>query len=75
MELESLRAFYIDELEDLYSAEGQILKALTRMIGAASSLELQKALSEHERATRSQVRRLERIFKDLDDIPSDNRSS
>ena len=36
MELESLRALYVDELKDLYSAEGQILKALPRMIKAAS---------------------------------------
>ena len=69
MELESLRALYIDELKDLYSAEGQILKALPRMIKAASSRPLQQALIEHERVTRKQVQRLERIFKDLDESP------
>ena len=69
MELESLRALYIDELKDLYSAEGQILKALPRMIKAASNRELKKAFTEHERVTRKQVQRLERIFKDLDESP------
>ena len=69
MELESLRALYVDELKDLYSAEGQILKALPRMIKAASSRPLQQALTEHERVTRKQVQRLERIFKDLDESP------
>ena len=69
MELETLRALYIDELKDLYSAEGQILKALPRMIKAASSRELQKAFTDHERVTRKQVQRLERIFKDLDESP------
>jgi ferritin-like metal-binding protein YciE len=69
MELESLRALYVDELKDLYSAEGQILKALPRMIKAASSRDLKRALTEHERVTRKQVKRLERIFKDLDESP------
>ncbi len=69
MELESLRALYVDELKDLYSAEGQILKALPRMIKAASHRELKQALTEHERVTRKQVQRLERIFKDLDESP------
>ncbi len=69
MELESLRALYVDELKDLYSAEGQILKALPRMIKAASSRPLRDALTEHERVTQKQVQRLERIFKDLDESP------
>jgi len=69
MELESLRALYVDELKDLYSAEGQILKALPRMVKAASSRDLKRALTEHERVTRKQVKRLERIFKDLDESP------
>ena len=69
MELESLRALYVDELKDLYSAENQILKALPRMIKAASDQELKRALTQHERVTRGQVKRLERIFKDLDESP------
>ena len=69
MELESLRALYVDELKDLYSAENQILKALPRMIKAASNQELKRALTDHERVTRGQVKRLERIFNDLDESP------
>ena len=69
MELETLRALYVDELKDLYSAENQILKALPRMIKAASNQELKRALTQHERVTRGQVKRLERIFKDLDESP------
>jgi ferritin-like metal-binding protein YciE len=69
MELESLRELYVDELKDLYSAEGQILKALPRMIKAASNRELKQALKQHEQVTRKQVQRLERIFKDLDESP------
>jgi ferritin-like metal-binding protein YciE len=69
MELDSLRELYVDELKDLYSAEGQILKALPRMIRAASNRQLKQALTEHERVTKRQVQRLERIFKDMGESP------
>src|SRR3954471_19142880 len=65
MELDTLKALYIEELKDLYSAENQILKALPRMTRAASHKELKKAFTTHERQTREQVKRLERICKEL----------
>src|SRR4051812_20459097 len=43
MKLDSLTKLYIEELQDLYSAENQILKALPKMAKAASSKELQAA--------------------------------
>jgi ferritin-like metal-binding protein YciE len=69
MELESLHDLYVDELKDLYSAENQILKAMPRMIKAASHRELKRAFTTHEAQTRRQVQRLERIFKELDASP------
>ena len=69
MELDSLEKLYIDELKDLYSAENQILKGLPRMIKAASSKELKRAFTDHERVTKRQVKRLERIFKELGASP------
>ena len=65
MELETLQDLYIEELKDLYSAENQILKALPRMIRKASHPQLKKAFTTHERQTRQQVARLERICKGL----------
>lgn len=65
MEMDTLEELYIDELKDLYSAENQILKALPRMMKAASSRELKQGFQLHERQTREQVRRLERIFKGM----------
>jgi ferritin-like metal-binding protein YciE len=67
--MESLHALYVTELKDLYSAENMILKALPRMIKAASSRELQKALTQHQKVTRRQVQRLDRIFRMLDESP------
>jgi ferritin-like metal-binding protein YciE len=69
MELDTLRALYVDELKDLWSAENQILKALPKMIRAAESTKLKRAFTTHERQTRQHVKRLERILKELDESP------
>jgi ferritin-like metal-binding protein YciE len=63
--LASLRDLYVNELRDLYSAENQIVKALPKMIKAASSPELKRALQEHLEITERQVERLDRIFEKL----------
>jgi ferritin-like metal-binding protein YciE len=69
VELDSLQALYVDHLKDLYSAEKQILKALPKMIKAASHEELAATFSEHLRVTERQVERLDRIFAELDESP------
>ncbi len=69
MALESLHDLYVEELKDLWSAENQILKALPRMIKAATHPKLKKAFTAHERQTRQHVTRLERICKMLDVSP------
>ena len=65
MELQTLEDLYVEELKDLYSAENQILKALPQMIKKASHKELKRAFTLHEKQTRGQVKRLERICKQL----------
>ena len=69
MELDSLQALYVEQLKDLYSAETQITKALPRMIRAASNPMLKRGFEKHLRVTERQIKRLERIFKDLDESP------
>jgi ferritin-like metal-binding protein YciE len=61
----SLQELFVDELKDLYDAENQIIKALPKMIDAASSEELQSALSEHLEITREQAKRIEQIFENM----------
>lgn len=70
MELDTLHELYVDELKDLYSAENQILKALPRMIKAATHTKLRQGFTKHERQTRQHVKRLERIFRSLDERPT-----
>ena len=69
MPRESLEKLYLHELKDLYSAENQILEALPKMAKKAEHPELRAAFEEHERVTRKQVQRLDRIFKDLGEDP------
>ena len=62
--MHALEKLYRDELADLYDAENQILKALPKLIDAATDGQLKTALQEHRKATEIQVKRLEQIFSD-----------
>src|ERR1700716_2315802 len=70
MQESALKERYIDELKDLYSAEGQLIKALPKMAKAATSEELRTGFEEHLEQTRGHVQRLEQIFKELGEKPS-----
>jgi ferritin-like metal-binding protein YciE len=69
MQMDDLRALYIDELKDLYNAEKQLLKALPKMARNATDPKLQKAFSDHLVQTEGQVDRLEQIFESLEESP------
>jgi len=69
MKLESLKDLYLEQLKDLYSAETQIVDALPKMAEAAGSPDLRKGFTDHLRQTEEHVRRLERIFQDLQENP------
>jgi len=59
--LVNLRDLLQHEIDDLYSAEEQIIEALPKMAENATNSELKKALNEHLRITREQKKRLDRI--------------
>jgi ferritin-like metal-binding protein YciE len=63
--MNSLQELYVEQLEDLYNAEQQIIKALPKMIEAAQSEELRDALNEHLEVTKTQASRIENIFEEL----------
>jgi ferritin-like metal-binding protein YciE len=64
-ERESLQKLYVAQLQDLWSAEEQILDALPKMTEMTKHAELKRALQQHYQQTEQQVQRLERIFEDL----------
>ena len=61
--LASLDDLLVHELQDIYHPENQILKALPKMIRAATHPDLKQAFETHRRETEGQVRRLEQAFK------------
>jgi ferritin-like metal-binding protein YciE len=63
----TLHDAFIDELRDTYDAERQIVKALPKMIKAATSEELRAAFESHLEQTRGQVERLEQVFELCDE--------
>lgn len=67
MKLELMEDFYIEELKDVLDAEKQLTKALPKMAEAATSPELRQAFEEHLAQTEEQIRRLQRIFKRLEE--------
>ncbi|MGB6597096.1 MAG: ferritin-like domain-containing protein [Candidatus Acidiferrum sp.] len=64
-----LKHLYIEELKDLYSAENQMVKALPKMIKAATSKDLRAGFEGHLEQTKGHVSRLEEIFKGLGESP------
>jgi ferritin-like metal-binding protein YciE len=62
MQLGSIRDVFMHELQDLHSAETQLVAALPKMAQAASSDELRDAFEHHLEETRDHVRRLDEIF-------------
>jgi ferritin-like metal-binding protein YciE len=63
--MKNLRDLLVHELQDLYSAEQQIVAALPKMANAADSKELKKAFEKHLSQTRMHVDRLDNIFSML----------
>ena len=67
MKLETLKDLYIHELKDLYSAEKQIIKALPKMVKAATNKQLAAGFKEHFEQTKEHVARLEKILTSHDE--------
>jgi ferritin-like metal-binding protein YciE len=59
--MKTLQDLLVHELEDLYSAEQQIIEALPNMIENAKNTKLKKSLNDHLKVTRQQKARLDKI--------------
>jgi ferritin-like metal-binding protein YciE len=65
MALDNLNALLIEQLQDIYYAEKQLVKALPKMAKAANAEELSTAFTNHLEETRGHVTRLEEAFEAL----------
>lgn len=69
MKINTLQDLYTEELQDLYSAENQLLKALPKVIDECTSDELRSALEDHLDQTKEHVERLDQVFESLEESP------
>ena len=65
MEVHNLKELFVEQLRDLYDGETQITEALPKLIKKANNPQLKDALREHLEVTRTQIERLDQIFKKL----------
>ena len=64
MQFNSLQDVLREQLEDLYDAEHQLVKALPKVAAAASSADLREAIQNHLAETQSHVTRLQQAFSE-----------
>ena len=68
-EPKQLDELFHDTLKDIYFAEKKLVTALPKMAKAAQSPELKAAFTKHAKETEAQVKRLEQVFKFIDEKP------
>ena len=61
--MKTLEVLFLDELADMYDAEHRVVRALPKMIKAATCNHLKKAIQAHLKETEGHVVKLERVFK------------
>ncbi|HVK15382.1 MAG TPA: ferritin-like domain-containing protein [Fimbriiglobus sp.] len=66
MAAKNLKDMFVDLLQDAYSAETQLTKALPKMARAADNAQLKAGFEQHLRETEQQVRRLEQVARACD---------
>lgn len=60
---------FVHELQDLYSAEEQLVQALTKMASAADTPELRSGFARHLEQTRHHLRRVEQALNEIGEKP------
>ncbi|MFN8441879.1 MAG: ferritin-like domain-containing protein [Caldilineaceae bacterium] len=64
-EMKDLNDLYVEQLQDLYDAENQLIKALPKMADAATAPDLKKGFTQHLNQTQTHAERLETILSNM----------
>lgn len=72
MKVKDMQTLYVQCLQDMYSAESQLVEALPKVASAVTSDKLKEAVKEHLSETKTQRDRLEKIFKELGEEPGEH---
>jgi ferritin-like metal-binding protein YciE len=67
--MSTLRETFLEELETIYDAEQQLLKALPKMAQAAQHEDLRRAFEEHLEQTEGQTERVQQVFEVIGEEP------
>src|SRR5262245_9739386 len=62
-DIKTMNDLFVHTLRDIYYAENQIVKSLPEMIEKASDPQLKQAFQSHLNETKTQVKRLEQVFR------------
>lgn len=65
-QMEGLEQLLVEDLQDLFDAEKQLVRALPKLAKSASDEELANAFRQHLEVTKGQVSRLEQVFDSMD---------
>jgi ferritin-like metal-binding protein YciE len=65
MRLNSFENLFADELNDLYSAEQQLIQALPKMAEAASTPELKQAFTQHLEETKNHAEMVKQLLSSI----------
>jgi len=65
--MKALKNLFLNELADMYDSERRITKALPKLIKAATSKKLQRALQHHLGEARRHIRQIEKVFTSFDE--------
>jgi ferritin-like metal-binding protein YciE len=68
-DIETMEDLLLHGLKDIYYAENRIVKSLPKLIEKATNRDLTKGLKDHLEETKSQVARLDQVFKKLGQEP------
>ncbi len=69
MKIQSMEDLMVHELQDLRSAEEQLVEALPKMAEAATAAPLKKAFNDHLKQTKTHLTRVEKALGHLDKGP------
>src|SRR6201985_1469650 len=62
-DIKTMNDLFAHQLQDIYYAEKQLVKALPKMAEKATNTELKQAFQDHLRQTETHVSRLEQVFE------------
>jgi ferritin-like metal-binding protein YciE len=64
-DIQTMDDLFLHGLKDIYYAENQIVKSLPKLIEKATNRDLSKGLRDHLEETKTQIGRLDQVFKKL----------